>query len=475
MTYPTPITSDQAFDMIESIAAESSKKIKVGLVTIYSDHETFRKTLVYALDPLKTFNIRPTRPSEVMIAESSGGTVFDDGTWRLLDQLSARELTGNAAIDAVNAEFVRLTAKSADLLWRIINKDLRAGCSESTVNKAVAGLIPDFPYMRCCLPKDAKMATFSWVKGVYSQEKADGMFANVDHNDDSTVRITSRNGTEFPMAEFANLADTVRKYAKAGHQMHGELLVRKAGVILEREIGNGILNSVQQGGTFADDEGPVYVVWDQIPLQYVVSKGKYDVPYSERFESLSEQLAEVQISSSIGNLALVDTRIVHSMAEAYKHYGEMLAAGKEGTIIKDGNAIWRDGTSKQQVKLKLEAECDLVIVGFTEGNGKNKDTFGSIRCQTADGLLEVGVSGFKDKKQAGIPTRSEINDMRNELVGTIMTVRFNDIMYPSEEGKLHSLFLPRFVEFRRDKDNADSLNRVIEQYEAAKDAHVGTV
>jgi DNA ligase-1 len=153
----------------------------------------------------------------------------------------------------------------------------------------------------------------------------------------------------------------------------------------------------------------------------------------------------------------------------------MLAAGKEGTIIKDGVAIWRDGTSKQQVKLKLEAECDLVIVGFTEGNGKNKATFGSIRAQTSDGLLEVGVSGFKDKKQKGMPTRSEINDMRKELLGTIMTVKFNDIMYPSEDGKLYSLFLPRYAEFRRDKTTADSLERVIEQYEAAKAAHVGVV
>lgn len=468
------ITSNDVFNIVESIAATSSKNDKVAIVKQYSEYELFTRSLAYTLDPLKSFNIRPNDPT-LTSNFTLGGAVFDDNTWKLLDDLASRTITGNAANEAVEAEFCRLSPESAKLLWRIINKDFRAGFSESTVNKAIAGLIPDFPYMRCCLPKDAKLATFSWLEGVYSQEKADGMFANVDHNNDGSVRITSRSGSDFPMGEFASLAAVVRKYLKVGYQTHGELLVRKAGVILDREIGNGILNSVLQGGSFDADEGPVFVAWDQIPLTHVVSKGKYDVPYKTRFASLQDQLSALMVSSAIHNLSLVDTRIVHSMEEAYKHYGEMLAMGKEGTIIKDGNAIWRDGTSKQQVKLKLEAECDLVIVGFTEGKGKNKDMFGSIRCQTSEGLLEVGVSGFKDKKQKGIPTRAEINDMRDELIGTIMTVRFNDIMYPSEEGKLHSLFLPRFVEFRRDKDTADDLNRVFEQYAAAKDAYVGTV
>lgn len=470
----TPITSDTVFKMIEQIADIPSKNDKVRLVSLFGKNDQFKLVLEYALNPLKPFNIRPADPvltSNFML----GGAVFDETTWKLLDDLAARNITGNAARDAVDAEFARLTPESANLLWRIINKDLRAHFSESTVNKAFPGMIPDIPYMRCCLPKDAKMSNFSWKEGVYSQEKADGMFANVDHNMDGSVRITSRSGSEFPMDQFAALAAEVKQYLTIGHQNHGELLVRKAGVILDREIGNGILNSVLQGGAFADDEGPLFLVWDQVPLTHIVPKGKYTVPYRTRFASLSKQLESLALSSDGHHLFLIETRIVHSMAEAYKHYGEMLAAGKEGTIIKDGEAPWRDGTSKQQVKLKLEAECDLVIVGFTEGNGKNKATFGSIRGQTCDGLLEVGVSGFKDKKQKGIPTRSEINDMREELMGSIMTVKFNDIMYPSEDGKLYSLFLPRWAEFRRDKTTADSLERVIEQLEAAKAAHVGEV
>lgn len=455
------INSDDVFDIIEEIAADPSKNNKQALVAQYAEHELFKQVLVYALNPFMKFNIRPDRPRDTSNF-TLGGARFDTLTWQLLDRLNDRNLTGNAAREEIDAEFSRLTPSSADLLWRIIRKDLRAHFSESTVNKAIKGLIPDPPYMRCCLPKDAKLDKFSWVEGVYSQEKADGMFANVDHELDGTVRITSRNGSEFPIDQFSNIVLSVQKRITAGTQQHGELLVEKAGVILARELGNGILNSIQQGGTFEVDEHPIYVAWDQIPLSAVVPKGKHTTPYKTRFAGLQSPIG----TDPTKNLHVVETRIVHSMLEAYKHYGEMLSRGKEGTVIKDGEAPWRDGTSKQQVKLKLTADCDLIIKGFTEGNGKNKGTFGSIIGETSDGLLAVGVSGFSDK------LRQEISDSREDLLGTIMAVQFNDIMYPSADNKLHSLFLPRYLEFRADKTTADSLQRVIEQMEAAKQAHI---
>lgn len=455
------INSNDVFNIIESIGSTSSKNDKVDIVKQHSEHELFRRVLVYTLDPLKTFNIRPADPA-LTSNYKLGGSFFDDRTWKLLDDLSVRNVTGNAAVEAVDKEFSRMTPESAKLLWRVINKDFRAGFSESTVNKAIKDLIPEFPYQRCCLPKDAKLTEFSWTEGVYSQEKADGMFANVDFEDGGTVRISSRNGSQFPIDQFAELVEELEETLEPGYQHHGELLVLKNGKILAREIGNGILNSVQQGGTFAPDEKPFYKIWDRIQLVLAVPKGKDPHPYKKRFAGLKKRIDR----SPLKYIQLIETRIVHSLAEAYKHYGEMLALGREGTIIKDGESPWRDGTSKQQVKLKLEAECDLKIVGFTEGNGKNKVLFGSIVVQTSDGLLEVGVSGFTDKK------RKEINDKRKELLDTIMTVRFNDIMYPSEAGKLHSLFLPRAVEFRLDKTDADSLQRVIDQLEAAKQAHI---
>jgi len=316
----------------------------------------------------------------------------------------------------------------------------------------------------CCLPKHTKMDKFDWKNGVFSQLKADGMFANVNLYADGGVELYSRSGSVFPMEQFKGLADEIANTFVYGTQTHGEVLVKRDGEVLPREIGNGLLNSVLKGGEFAANEQPILLVWDQIPLEEVYPGNKYNTGYAKRFERLRLQLHDDNTPNLI---ELIETRIVHSLEEAHEHYAEMLAAGFEGTIIKDRGAIWEDTTSKSQVKYKLEIDVDLEIVGFTEGNGKNAGTFGAITCKTSDGELVVNVSGFKDKKQKGVLTRQEISDMRDELIGTIMAVKSNNLMKPTKSNPKYSLFLPRFCEFRSDKSVADSLQRVQEQFENA--------
>jgi DNA ligase-1 len=448
------MNSQSIFQHIDEIARTSSKNEKQALVKEHSSDPEFCKVLEYAYNPFKTYGIAaiPNRADEMGIARS-----FTSETWMILDLLIARKLTGNAAREAVQDHIDSLDIQSAELFRRILKKDLRAGFSESTINKAIKGLIPDFPYMRCCLPKDTNLNQFDWLNGVISQEKADGMFANINYEIDGLVTITSRQGSPFPIKPFAKLLDEVGKRLCIGAQHHGELLVKKGGKILPREQSNGVLNSVLKGGEFEHDEHPIYQVWDAIPLSAVVTKGKVDVPYSERLKALIWLLE----SFSGEFVSLIPTRIVRSLPEAYAHYAELLKQGKEGTIIKDPHAIWRDGTSKQQVKLKLEVDVDLVVVGFLPGEGKNAATFGSIVTQSSDGLLEVAVSGFTDQ------ARKDIHANAESMIGSIMAVKANSIMNPSKEGEKHSLFLPRFVEFRTDKTEADSLQRVKDQFESA--------
>ena len=445
--------SDQIFDIIEEIAATSSKNDKEAMVKNAAKDSAFCQVLKCAYDPFMTYGIVPANPAGL----PNGDGEFDVSTWNLIDDLAQRKLTGNAARDAVSAEFARLTDSSGQLLWRIIKKDLRAGFSESTINKAVKGLIPDFPYMRCTLPKDAKLDEFDWALGVLSQEKADGMFVNVDHEASGVVSLRSRQGSPFPIEAFAQLEDEVKKRLKAGTQSHGEMLVEKGGVICERQIGNGILNSILSGGSFQADEKPVLMLWDQIPLEAVVTKGKYDVSYLKRLNGIVGQLKATPGDA----IKLIETRVYRSLSDAYTHYRDLLSKGKEGTIIKNPHAIWKDGTSKEQVKLKLEFEVELKVVGFEPGNGKNEATFGSLICESECGQLRVSASGIRDAK------RKEIHDNRDAWIGQVITVRANSIMKPSESNPIHSLFLPRFIEERLDKSVADTLTRIFEQQEAA--------
>lgn len=447
--------SSEIFAVVEQIAATSSKNEKENRVREFVNDDDFKRVLGAAYNPFKTYGIRPVRPDGVM--GDGGGTDFEERTWEILDALISRKLTGDAARSTVACEFGRLNRASADLLWRIIMKDLRAGFSESTINKAMKGLIPDFPYMRCSLPKDANLESWPWVDGVVSQEKADAMFANCDHEADGRVAMRSRQGTEFPMEKFPGIEADVRAVIARNCQLHGELAVMRDGKICRREDGNGVLNHVINGGDFAENEAPVYLIWDQIPLACVVSKGKYDKPYKARLMGIIEQLSKVKTSS----IRLVPTRIVKSLAEARLHAAELMKEGKEGTVIKHPKAIWKDGTSKEQIKIKLEFEVDLKVVGIVEGRAgkRTEGRAGSFACETSDGLLRVDVTV---KNEA-------VRDAADSFVGKIIAVTANDIMFPSESNPLHSLFLPRMSEpgYRTDKTEADSLQRVLAQKEAA--------
>jgi ATP-dependent DNA ligase len=123
--------------------------------------------------------------------------------------------------------------------------------------------------------------------------------------------------------------------------------------------------------------------------------------------------------------------------------------GLEGTILKKPRSIWKNGTSKDCYKLKLKAEVDVLVTGWNKGSGRNADTFGSLKCVSSDGLLEVDVNGRGDEM------REKGADF---YMGKVITIECNGIQL--NEDKKHSLFLPIFIEVRDDKDTANSLEEI---------------
>lgn len=448
------MNSSEVFDAIEKIAYTASKNDKMALLGEYIKGPLFKRVCEYAYNPFKTFGLR-----QLPLKAALGDCTFDEHTWYVLDRLISRELSGHDALNEVTTEINRLDLDSARLFQRIIRKNLLSGFSESSLNKVCKGLIPEFAYMRCSLPKDADLAAWPWEQGVFSQEKADGMFANLDFEKNGNVSIRSRQGTEFPMLAFESLVNEVKDELYAGYEYHGEFLVLRDGAILPRAESNGVMNHVIQGGFFAQNEIPLFVMWDMIPLESVTVKGRYGSPYENRFETLNALLQDNNT-----HLCLIPTRVVHSLAEAKMHAVEFMKAGKEGSVIKRPDAIWRDGTSKEQVKIKLEFEVDLEIVAVVPGNigTKNEGRAGSLRCKTSDGCLLVDVTVKNEKMRDSVDANPE------HWIGGIIGVVANDIELPSESSMNHSLFLPRMAEdCLRDKTVADDLERVFAQKRAA--------
>jgi DNA ligase-1 len=445
-------------EILNQVAATTKKTEKEAILKENAKNETLQRVFYLAYQPTINFFMKKIPP---IMPKSGAGSVFEEEAFtldhalaNLVEVISKRKLTGNAAIGYVGNLLAQLSADDAEVLARVIGRDLRIDCGASTANKVWKGLILDVPYMRCSLPKEVDLKAFPWAQGLFSQLKSDGSFTNVNYYADGAVEFMTRNGNVYPNDEFGEVVAAVQRVPAQAHQFHGELLILGPdGNVLERAEGNGILNKLQKGGKLPEGHKIKFVAWDMIPLDEARPKNKYEVPYRVRLATL-EQLG------LSGAIEVVETRVVHSIREAYEHYQEMLALGLEGTILKHPDAIWEDTTSKKQVKFKLDVTVDLEIIGFTAGKGKNANTFGAIMMRSSDGQLTVNCSGMKDD------LRKHISENRDDYLNTIAAVTSNAMTKVRKDGT-RSLFLPRLTELRNDKNEADSLEKVVLQFESA--------
>lgn len=446
------------YEIIESIAAIGSTKAKQSIIEANKDNLVLKNCFFYAENPRFKYFIKIKPDDYANIPE--GDQVISLDTFKALDRLVNREVTGHAARDFIESVMKELTIPDRIVLGRIINRDLRCNAGTSISNKVWVGMIPETPYMRC---NNKFKDTHTFEQGVFSQLKADGAFANVDHIPGGIVSIYSRSGSVYPQGALgALLEQQVIERFKEDTQSHGELVVIEDGKLLPREKGNGILNSLLKGGELEKNQTVFFDVWDQIPLIEAVPKGRYKVGYKERFNALMMQLEPFQnLADTPNTIRLIETRIVYSMDEAVAHYREKRAEGFEGTVVKFPEGEWKDTTSNDQVKMKDAVDIELEIIGFEEGNGKRASTFGAMFCKSSDGQLLVNISGFTDKLLA------EINSAREDWIGSVVTVRANAITTPSKTNGNYSLFLPRFIERRYDKTTADSLAMIQEQFDAS--------
>jgi DNA ligase 1 len=440
---------DSLYDKLEQMGATASANAKLEIVKTLTPAEL--SVVQLALDPSVNFYIAK------LPLTASGSAEWGAREFTLLDDLASRKITGYAARSRVFEVLEDLKMEHASVLRRVILKDLKVKVGETLVNRAFPGTIPVTPYMRCSLPDKSNMPKWTdedWFAGIISQEKADGMFASLTCYD-GYFTVASRQGSVFPGDILEPLFSELRGRVTLDLQLHGELLVYKDEVLLERQVGNGILNSLLQGGELPEGHEIRYLVWDLIPRSAARGGGRHDRDYDLRLNHLKT------LVYGLKTVSLIPTRVVHSKADAVAHYRDLLAQGKEGTILKHPHAIWKDGTSKDLVKMKLEVDVELQVTGFVPGNGKNADTFGSLTCTSACGDLVVDVSGFTDAK------RKELHERGEGLMGQVITVRANGVLYPSPSNDKHSLFLPRFVEERLDKREADHLEQIIDQFKAA--------
>jgi DNA ligase-1 len=182
-----------------------------------------------------------------------------------------------------------------------------------------------------------------------------------------------------------------------------------------------------------------------------LAAGKGRTKYKQRRATLETHISKAQPTKHI---MISDQWIFTSVAQMTEQYKEIVKVGGEGVICKT-DSIYECKRSKNWIKLKEINDCDLKVVGWIPGEGRRTGYVGGLVCEDSTGTLQVGVgSGFTDADL------EMFNDLinSNQLFGKIVAIQYN-LRIQNKFGH-ESLFLPRFIEIRSDKTEADNIKNI---------------
>lgn len=417
------------------LAGNASRNFKIEQLTKHAGDETLREVVRLALDPFTVFYIK-----KIPTSINTGNTFTLEEALPMLFTLSNREQTGNAGIEFLAKLLGSVNEDDAEVIRKIISKDLKCGVSTSTANAVWSGLVPEYPCMLAS-PLDEKLIAKMNFPAM-AQVKSDGMRFNAVITN-GKCHFFTRNGKPFEL--FGNLEQEFLKMADIEDCIFdGELVVcDDNGAFLPRKTGNGILNKAIKGTITAEECKNIHAhIWDFVPYMYF-HDGQYGADYQKRFDKVLRLIEEYPSPK----IHAIEWMMINSIEDAGEYFEEKLSEGLEGIILKDLSSIWENKRSRKHIKFKAEKVCELRITGVVEGTGKYEGMLGAINCESEDGEIKVDIgSGFIDVERVEL--------FSSDIVGKIVSVKYNEVI-KNKQGET-SLFLPIFLEIREDKNTADS-------------------
>lgn len=455
-------------DIILKIKETSSTNAKKDILKENIDNEDLKKVVKLALEPSIVSGIRKI-PDAI---ETDNVKTLSEAL-NSLNSLYAREVTGNAARQFLGELLGSVSESDADVIRRVVLKNLDCGIQEKNANDVYGkNFIRDEPYMRCSLVTEKTIPNITSFKThgyAVAEIKMDGQYLNSAVVNNSLL-CTSRNGKVYDflghkdddMIRLATNVQNLDKRFESGVVFNGECLVIDTnGNILPRETGNGIIQKAGKD-TISNSEAMrvVFVLWDVLPYDAYLN-GLWEVERKERRELLEAAISTLDSEY----VRMIEYRVVNDIGEAFDYNSEAISRGDEGVILKCESGIWKSHTSPKQLKLKLKMQFDMRVVAFRPGEGKRSGMIGSLVLQSEDGLVEAGCgTGIKEKDDEW--TYQTMMERWDEIENCITTVESTSLTVDKRTGKI-SLFLPVWIEFRFDKDTADTYERMLEIRDSA--------
>ena len=397
---------DYLQSFINEMNDSSSGNYKIETIKKHSDSEFLQNIFNYTYNPYKKYNVTSKnckKNFDLLGHPNTYGSIFT-----LLDDLANRVCTGHTAIANVN-RFILENKQYENLIYNIIDRDLKMGASTSSINKVILNCIPTFK-VALANPYNVKRVDFKsgdW----YGSRKLDGVRC-ICRKENDIVTFFSRSGKEF--LTLGNLENEILKIP-GNFILDGEIcMVDKDG----NEDFQGIMKQIRKKDH--QIQNPKFFVFDYLTLEQFDNQTG-TTPLTFRLELGKNSLPENINSDMLEFLPQEQLTTEEQFTEMAKEAEE---AGFEGIMVRK-NVGYEGKRSHNLLKVKKFHDAEYTVLGTTNAfirwteNGKQveRECLSNITIEHKGCKVNVG-SGFS-KEQREMYFKSP-----QDIIGKTVTIQY---------------------------------------------------
>ena len=334
--------------------------------------------------------------------------------WDLLEDLSNRVITGHQAIIAVQQFLKKHTESQQKLILDIIDKDLKCGLSEVTINKVCGNIIKTYNVALADKFNPKKhILNSDWV----IERKLDGVRCNVI-NRDGVIKCYSRQGKE--ITTLGKLVDELQGHLPNNMVLDGEVcLVDENGL----ESFQGIMKEIKRKDHTI--ENPLLLAFDYLTLQEFEAKEGATI-YTERMKCLKEwyNLQNWNTSNKVAkHLSIVNYE--HYSPEVLKEWNERVKEYHWEGLMFRKDVGYEGKRTSSLLKYKMFNDAEYKVLAVEKGDAQELIDGKMVKIKCVGNLViehkgnRVGVGTGLSLEQ-----RKRWYQHPEEIVGKIVTIKF---------------------------------------------------
>lgn len=333
---------------IQNFVTESnqtnSNTDKLNVLKKYAKNESVCKALNYTYNTFKQYGVS----SENCKKNSNLVKHCYSDLAQLLDDLNDRYITGHTAISYVNG-FVEANKAYEELIFNIIDRNLKTRSTTSMVNKVIPGLIPTFD-VALANSYDEKMAKKVDFDDVwYVSRKLDGCRCICIIDENGEPKYFSRAGNEFMTLK--NLDAEIISLGLKNMVIDGEICMLDAN---GNENFQGIIKEIKRKDHTI--ENPFFYMFDLLTMEEFVNK-EGTTPFSVR----NVQLDNLFFQREFNHIDYLPQTILLDERMLMYHIGNAKDNGWEGLMLRK-DAPYQGKRSNDVLKVKQFYDAEYVVV-----------------------------------------------------------------------------------------------------------------